>query len=189
MFARIVWRSMVGSRARLAVALAATALPAAVVTAVANFTFDAESRIARDLGAAAQEAALLGKLKPLLTWVTALILGASGLAMAMTLAAQVGERSAEIGLLKALGATPARVLGLFAAQGALLLALGLGCGAVLGILLSDLMARGVFGVPGGFRPAAVAAAAVACGLLTLAASVIPVRRALVVDAARVLKGE
>jgi putative ABC transport system permease protein len=138
---------------------------------------------------AAREGAVLGRLRGLLVMVAGLVLAASGLAMAMSLAAGVAERRPEIGLLKALGAGGGRIVRLFAAQVGILLALGLGLGAAAGLLLSNAMSRGVFGVPVEVRPAALAAALLGCGAMGLFASIIPVRRALAVQPALVLKGE
>ena len=121
--------------------------------------------------------------------ISGLVLGASGLAMAMALAASVAERRSEIGLLKALGATGPRVVGFFAAQVGVLLALGLGVGAAAGVALSSVMSRGVFGLPAQLRPAALGVALAGCGVMGLVASIFPVRRALGIQPALVLKGE
>lgn len=265
MFAKIVWKSLVGSRARSLLALAAVLVPAAIVTATANFALDAESKMTAELRRqgpnvilevkrgvpamdaaeigralqrfpgilstgpvnrpdrvevavagsyaeidqavrrigeesstlqartvpviAAQEGALMGKLRGLFERMAFLILASSGLAMTMTLTSSVAERRAEIGLLKALGSTRALVLRLFAAQVGLILVAGVGLGAALGLLLSDLMSRGVFGLSTEVRPGAVAVAAGACAAMALAASIVPVRRAFAVQPAQVLKGE
>ena len=138
---------------------------------------------------AAREGLVLGRLRGLLTMISGLVLGASGLAMAMALAASVAERRSEIGLLRALGATGPRVVGFFAAQVGVLLALGLGVGAAAGVALSSVMSRGVFGLPAQLRPEALGVALVGCGVMGLVASIVPVRRALGIQPALVLKGE
>jgi FtsX-like permease family protein len=264
MFSRLVWKSLVASRARLTLALAAVVVPAAVVTAATNFALGAESKMTRELRAQgpnvilevkrgtpamdpgevdrakkalpgilavalsrpdrvelsatgsygeieaalrrigetsktlqgrtvpvieAQEGILLGKLRGLLAMMALLILAASGLAMAMSLAAGVAERRPEIGLLKALGASGAEVVRFFAAQIGILLGIGLAAGTVAGIALSDVMSRGVFGVSAGVRPAALLLAIAACGAMSALASIVPIRRALAVQPALVLKGE
>jgi putative ABC transport system permease protein len=118
-----------------------------------------------------------------------LILGSSGLAMMMALTSSVAERRTEIGLLKALGSTQTIVLRFFAAQVGIILAVGIGLGAVAGLVLSDVMSRGVFGLSTEIRPGAVAAAAGACAVMAFLASIVPARRAFAVEPARVLKGE
>src|ERR1043165_7542785 len=49
MFSRLVWRSLVASRARFALALAAVLVPAALVTGTANFALDVESKMTREI--------------------------------------------------------------------------------------------------------------------------------------------
>jgi len=262
---RMVWKSLVVSRARSLLALAAVLVPAALVTASANFALDAESKMtaelrkqgpnvilevkrgvpamdaaevdaalakfpgviskgpvqrpdrvevavsgtfeqieaaARSIGAgartlqartipvlAAREGALMVKLRGLFELMALLILGSSGLAMMMALTSSVAERRTEIGLLKALGSTQTIVLRFFAAQVGIILAVGIGLGAVAGLVLSDVMSRGVFGLSTEIRPGAVAAAAGACAVMAFLASIVPARRAFAVEPARVLKGE
>jgi predicted lysophospholipase L1 biosynthesis ABC-type transport system permease subunit len=48
-FSKIVWKSLAGSRARSLLALAAILVPAALVTATANFALDAESKMTVEL--------------------------------------------------------------------------------------------------------------------------------------------
>lgn len=264
MFASMVWRSLVGARGRSLLALAAIFVPAAVVTATANFALDAESKMtvefrrqgpnvllevkrgvaaidpaelglalgrlpsvlskqaprpgrveiaaggsAAEIAAAvekigqqsktlqartipviaAQDGALMIKLRGLFQLMALQILASSGLAMTMALASGVAERRAEIGLLKALGSSGALVLRFFAAQVGLLLVTGLLLGAAAGLVLSSAMSRSVFDLPTEIRPGAVAVAAGACAAMAFAASVVPVRRAFAVHPAQVLKGE
>lgn len=264
MFSRLVWRSVVAGRARFALALAAIVVPAAIVTATANFAFDTESKMTRELRRhgpnvilevrrgvramdeaelgramkalpgvlstalarpdrvelsaagsyeeieaalrkvgessrtlqgrtipviAAQEGVVVSKLRGLLLMIAALILAASGLAMATALTTGIAERRPEIGLLKALGATGGRVVRFFAAQVGLLLAIGVAMGVLLGILLAEVMSRGVFGLSAELRPGAIALAVAGCAAMSFAASVVPVRRALAIQPALVLKGE
>jgi hypothetical protein len=264
MLLRMAWRSATASRLRFVVAAAAVFVPAALVTATANFALDAESKMTRELRShgpnvilevrkgvramdeaevarakqalpgilstalsrpdrvelsatgsyeeieaalrrvgetsktlqgrtipviAAQEGAILSKMRGLLAMMACLILAAGGLAMALSLAAGVAERRPEIGLLRALGATGGRVVRFFAAQVGLLLAVGTAAGIVAGLLLSELMSRGVFGLSTGLRPAAVMLAVAACAAMAVLASVVPIRRALQVQPALVLKGE
>lgn len=138
---------------------------------------------------AAREGLLLGKLRSLFELMALLILASSGLAMMMALTSGVAERRAEIGLLKALGSTQGLVLRFLATQVLLLLAAGVGLGAVVGLGLSDAMSRRVFGLATELRPGAVLAAAAACGAMAFLASILPARRAFQIEPARVLKGE
>jgi cell division protein FtsX len=260
----MVWRSLIASRARFLLVLAAVLVPAAIATATANFALDVESKMTRELRSqgpnvilevkrgkramdeeelararkalpaglsvgtsrpdrvelsvsgsyeeieaalrrigessktlrgrtipliAAQEGVVISKLRGLLAMIVGLILAASGLAMALALAAAVAERQSEIGLLRALGATGGRVVRFFAAQVGLLLAIGLALGVAAGFALSDQMGRSVFGLSTDLRPSAIGIAAAGCAAMSLAACVIPIRRALAVQPALVLKGE
>lgn len=265
MLTRMVWKSLTGSRGRSLLALASVFIPAALITAAANFALDAEIKMttelrrqgpnlilearrgfvamdpveldralrqfpgilargpvdradrvevavsgsfdridaavrtiggeARTLQArtlpviAAREGALMGKLRGLFEFMALLILASSGLAMTLALASGVAERRTEIGLLKALGSTRAFVLRFFAAQLGVLLGVGVLVGSVAGLLISDVMSRGVFGLSTEFRPGAVAAAAGTCTVMAFVSSIVPVRRAFAVEPARVLKGE
>lgn len=104
-----------------------------------------------------------------------LLVGAVGILTIMT--TTVGERTAEIGLLRAIGATPRQVLGLFLAEAALLSL----AGGVLGLLLMGLLLAAIhFGVPGlplSFAPAFVLMALALSALIGLLAGIAPARRA------------
>jgi putative ABC transport system permease protein len=89
----------------------------------------------------------------------------------------VAERTAEIGLLRAIGASPRQVLGLFLTE-ALLLSL---LGGVLGLLLLGLMLGGLhLGLPGlplSLQPVFLLLALLLAGLIGILAGLAPARRA------------
>jgi len=92
----------------------------------------------------------------------------------------VAQRTAEIGLRMALGATPSAVLGLVFRQGAQLMLGGIAVGFAIAAGLAWFM-RGMLYAMGPFDPIAfLAAAAVLCAF-ALAACYIPARRATRVD--------
>jgi len=135
------------------------------------------------------EERLLARLSLLLGLIAGLVLVASGLGVAATMSASVLERTREIGLMKALGASRSRVGTLFLAEaGAIGFAGGLG-GAAAGLLLAEAIARSVFGggVPLTATPllVSVAMGSAVAGL----ASLIPVRRAASIEPGVVLRGE
>lgn len=135
------------------------------------------------------EERLLDRLSLLLTLIAGLVLVASGLGVAATMTTGVLERTREIGLMKALGASRIRVGNLFLIEaGAIGLAGGI-VGAAAGLLLAQAIARSVFGgaVPVTLMPLFASVAMGVC--VASLASLIPVRRALSVEPAVVLRGE
>src|SRR5215472_4873570 len=96
------------------------------------------------------------------------------------LAYMVGQRSREIGLRMALGATPADILRLFLQKGVLLAGIGIAAGVILSAATASLMASLLYGVrphdPGVFLVAPLLLLAVA-----VLASYLPARRATKVD--------
>ncbi len=135
------------------------------------------------------EERLLARLSLLLGLIAGLVLVASGLGVAATMTTSVLERTREIGLMKALGASRSRVGTLFLAEaGAIGFAGGLG-GALAGLLLAEAIARSVFGggVPLTATPLLVSVAM--GGAVAGLASLIPVRRAASIEPGVVLRGE
>ena len=96
------------------------------------------------------------------------------------LAYSVSQRTREIGLRMALGATPRSVLGLVVGEGMTVVSIGVGIGIAGGLALGRAVSSLVFGVtvrdPATFGGVAMILAAVA-----LAACVIPARRAACID--------
>lgn len=116
-----------------------------------------------------------------------LLVGAIGILTMMWIA--VGERTAEIGLLKALGATRADVRNLFLAEAALLSGAGGVAGIAVAVSLGALVRLALPAVPFSTPPeyaAAALATAVAVGLL---AGVAPARRAAALDPVENLRAE
>jgi putative ABC transport system permease protein len=91
------------------------------------------------------EGALLGRIRLLIVSMIILILILTALCVLATMAALAMERRADVGLMKALGGSIARIVGFFVAEVGLLGAAGGLVGAVLGVALSYWMGLRVFG--------------------------------------------
>jgi putative ABC transport system permease protein len=126
-------------------------------------------------------------------WVTTFVAGAvvlsAVLAILAALATSIVERRREVGLVKALGASPFQVLAPFLVETATTGLLGGLAGFALGALLARVIGIMVFSRPAApsalfFAPALTVAVA-----LALIGSLIPLRLVLRLDAATVLKGD
>jgi putative ABC transport system permease protein len=158
-------------------------IAAAVGSAVPSLEARLVTRVTRS------ETVVLGKLKMLIYLVTLIMLVLTMICVATTMMAVVMERRKEIGLKKALGAESRRIAGEFLAEGVVLGALGGLAGGVCGLLFARFISDNVFGrsimVEYGLVPAVV----VVSILVTVAACLLPVRRAMDVEPARVLRSE
>jgi putative ABC transport system permease protein len=100
----------------------------------------------------------------------------------------VGQRSSEIGLRMALGARTGDVLRLILRQGMALTGIGLAAGLIAAMAATRLVASMLFEVRAG-DPATYIGVAALIGLVSMAASYIPARRAARVDPASALRRE
>jgi putative ABC transport system permease protein len=100
----------------------------------------------------------------------------------------VGQRTGEIGLRMALGASPGSLLGLILRQALTLTALGLGIGLAGAAAASSLLRTMLFGVKS-TDPLTYAGVAVLLALVASVASYIPARRAVRVDPLSALRQE
>jgi putative ABC transport system permease protein len=118
--------------------------------------------------------------------VAALALAAVGLYGVMAQA--TAERTHEIGVRVALGATGGEVVGLVVRQGMARVAVGIALGLLIAAAIGRLMASELFGVSA-LDPAAFVAAPIFLGAVALAATLVPARRALKVDPIQALHTE
>jgi hypothetical protein len=100
----------------------------------------------------------------------------------------VSQRTREIGIRMALGASPREVIGLVLREGLLLTGAGLSIGLPLAALISLAFTK-VFVQIGGFDPVVVTAATLALALTATMASAVPARRAARVVLVRALRAE
>lgn len=113
-------------------------------------------------------------------------LGVAGILIMNVMLIAVSQRTGEIGLLKALGASPRQIRTLFFAEAAALSAVGAMVGSVLG-QIGSLVVRRLYPAVPAFAPGWAAAAAVAIALITgIVFSIAPARRAAALEAAAAL---
>jgi putative ABC transport system permease protein len=135
------------------------------------------------------EGRILTRVGTLLWIVTLAALGAAALAVAATSATTVLERRAEIGVMKALGASNVLVGGIFLAEQVLLAVSGGAIGFFVGAALARFLGESVFGTPASPRlilfPVVLALAAI----IAMVGSLVPLRRAAHFRPAVILRGE
>ena len=132
---------------------------------------------------------ILGKIEALMALVAAVILIISTLCVNATLTAMVAERTREIGLQKALGASNRAIVAQFTAETGLIALAGVVLGMALGIGLAQLLGQAIFNTWVTFRPLVLPLTVGVSLMAALAAAVLPLRGAVAVVPARVLRGE
>lgn len=135
------------------------------------------------------EGKILSHVSTLLWIVTLAALLAAALAVAATSATTVLQRRAEIGVMKAIGATNALVGGIFLVEQILLALAGGTFGFALGVLLARVLGSSVFGTPAEPRLVLLPIILGLAALVSIAGSLVPLRRAAHFNPAPILRGE
>ncbi len=135
------------------------------------------------------EASVLGKLQALVFLVTAVVLLLTMISVSTTMMAVVSERRREIGLRKALGASDSSIRSEFLGEGMFLGGLGGLLGAVLGFVFAQVVSMNVFGSSITFQPLLLPVTIIVSMAVAALSCQLPIRRAVAIDPAIVLKGE
>jgi putative ABC transport system permease protein len=163
-----------------------TPFPSSIAFELARAVPRSEARVIRRV--ADSEGAILKRISGLMAVIAVMAAIGSALAVTSALSTSVLERRSEIGLLKAMGAGTARVVGIFLAEAALLGVTGGLLGAVVGALMARFISSSVFGAPVAIRPLAVPLAIAVALAITIAGFIVPARRILRLRPAEVLRG-
>lgn len=132
---------------------------------------------------------VLGKLQALVLLVTVVVLIITMISVYTTMTAMVAERRREIALKKALGAENKLVMGELFGEGVMLGLIGGALGVFLGFEFALRVSLNVFGRGINFQPALIPVTIAVFIVITVTASIIPVRRVMDIHPAIVLKGE
>ena len=135
------------------------------------------------------ETAVLSKLQALVFLVTAVVLLLTMICVSTTMMAVISERRKEIGLRKALGASDSSIRTEFLGEGMFLGVLGGALGALLGFVFAQVVSVNVFGSSITFQPLLLPITILVSTLVAGVSCLLPIRRAVAIDPALVLKGE
>ena len=138
---------------------------------------------------AQNEGTVLTRIEGLIFLITLAALLASALAVSAAMATAIFERRAEVGLMKALGASKLAVASIFFAEATLLALIGGLAGFAAGGLLARQIGRSIFDSQIGIQPVLLPVVLVVAVLVTFAGSTAAIRRAVQLDPVFALRGE
>ena len=121
--------------------------------------------------------------------VTAVVLLLTMICVSTTMMAVVSERRREIGLRKALGASDNSIRAEFLGEGMFLGGLGGIMGSILGFVFAQVVSVNVFGSSIMFQPLLLPITVIVSMVIAALSCLLPIKRAVAIDPALVLKGE
>jgi putative ABC transport system permease protein len=135
------------------------------------------------------ESVMVSGLDRLMLATTVAALAGSALVVMTAMTTAVMERRREIGIMKAVGASDGKVAALFLTEALVIGVLGGLGGFAAGIAMAELISRTVFGVAVVFSARVLPITVGMAVAVAVASSVLPIRRALQVQPASVLRGD
>lgn len=138
---------------------------------------------------AESEKALLDKTQLLMGLVALFVLSAASLGLLSTMITGVLERSREIGLMKALGCGNSRLAAMFLAEAGIMGTAGGILGYFVGLSLSQLIGMEIFDMHVSIKPEVFILTLLISIFVAAVASLLPIRHAVSIDPAVILRGE
>ncbi len=135
------------------------------------------------------EGAVLTRIEGLIFLITLAALFASALAVSAAMATTIFERRAEVGLMKALGASKLAVASIFFAEATLLALIGGALGFVVGTVLAHQIGHSIFNSDISIPPVLLPVILAIAVIVTFAGSAAAIRRAVGLDPVFALRGE
>jgi putative ABC transport system permease protein len=132
---------------------------------------------------------VLNKIQNMMFLITIVALIASALGVMTTMITSVIERQKEIGLMKSIGAENKRIITLFLSEATIIGVIGGILGYLIGIILAQFIGLSVFKMSITPRFEVIPIVIMISFGIVLLASILPVRRAVKVEPAIVLRGE
>ncbi len=132
---------------------------------------------------------ILGRIENMMFLVTIIALFASALGVMTTMTTSVIERKKEIGLMKSVGAENKKIVALFFSEASIIGVMGGLTGFIIGVIISQFIGMSVFNTSISPRYEIIPIVLLISVVVALIASLLPIRKAVKIEPAIVLRGE